>query len=343
MGGKKNMNRILKSLVTVGALAAFGSGASATELQMAHFLPEAFPPNKAEKAFAEHLKEATNGEITVSIAFGGQLGGEREMLDFVANKVVDMAAFPVNHYASQFPGYGAFDLPLAFDTPEQVAALYKKALTTLPLTMATYEKAGVTPFMFRGLDPYLLLCNKPVSKVADFEGLRIRTFGSAVPAIFEGLGAVPVNLLSSETYEAFQRGTVDCVYFSRVGHLVFKTYEVAKYKIDFEFGAVSSYIGYINNDVLNAMTDDQRAAFWEASEIGEKVALQVSNAMQAKADEVFGAKLETMTIEDGDKIREKFNARWMLNHYVETMSAIGAEQGAVANEVADFVLKELGL
>lgn len=337
------MNRILKSLITAGALAAFGSGASATELQMAHFLPEAFPPNKAELAFAEHLKEATNGEITVSIAFGGQLGGEREMLDFVANNVVSMAAFPVNHYASQFPGYGAFDMPMTYDSPEQVAALYKKALTTLPLTKATYEKAGVTPFMFRGLDPYLLLCTKPVSKVADFEGLRIRTFGSAVPAVFEGLGAVPVNLLTSETYEAFQRGTVDCVYFSRIGHLIFKTYEVAKYQIDFEFGSVASYIGYINNDVLNDMTDDQRAAFWEASEIGEKVGLQVINGMQAKANEVFEAKLETLTIEDGDKIKEKYNTRWALNHYVESTSKMGPEAEAVAKEVEAFLVKELGL
>lgn len=337
------MNRILKSLITVGALAAFGSGASATELQMAHFLPEAFPPNKAELAFAEHLKEATNGEITVDIAFGGQLGGEREMLDFVANNVVSMAAFPVNHYASQFPGYGAFDMPMTYESPEQVAELYKKALTTLPLTKATYEKAGVTPFMFRGLDPYLLLCTKPVSKVSDFEGLRIRTFGSAVPAVFEGLGAVPVNLLTSETYEAFQRGTVDCVYFSRIGHLIFKTYEVAKYQIDLEFGSVASYIGYINNDVLNGMTDEQRTAFWEASEIGEKVGLQVINGMQAKAKEVFEAKLETMTIEDGDKIKEKYNTRWALNHYLESTSKMGPEAEAVAKEVEAFLVKELGL
>lgn len=337
------MNHILKSLITAGALAAFGSGASATELQMAHFLPEAFPPNKAELAFAKHLEEATNGEITVTIAFGGQLGGQREMLDFVANRVVDLAAMPANPFASQLPGAGAFDMPLAFDTPEQVAAIYKKAMTTLPLAKATYEKAGVTPFMFRGLDPYLLLCTKPVSKVADFEGLRIRTFGSAVPAVFEGLGAVPVNLLTSETYEAFQRGTVDCVYFSRIGHLIFKTYEVAKYQIDFEFGSVASYIGYINNDVLNDMTDDQRAAFWEASEIGEKVGLQVINGMQAKANEVFEAKLETLAIEDGDKIKEKYNTRWALNHYVESTGKMGPEAEAVAKEVEAFLVKELGL
>ena len=337
------MNRILKSLVTAGALAAVGSGASAEELQMAHFLPEAFPPNRAELAFAQHLEEATNGELTVSIAFGGQLGGEREMLDFVANNVVSMAAFPVNHYASQFPGYGAFDMPMTYETPEQVAALYKKALTTLPLTMATYEAAGVTPFMFRGLDPYLLLCTKPVTKVADFEGLRIRTFGSAVPAVFEGLGAVPVNLLSSETYEAFQRGTVDCVYFSRIGHLVYKTYEVAKYQIDFEFGAVASYIGYINNDVLDGMTDEQRAAFWEASEIGETVGLQVINGMQDTAREVFEANLETMSIEDGDTIREQYDTRWALNHYVESTSKLGPQAEAVAKEVEAFLVEELGL
>jgi TRAP-type C4-dicarboxylate transport system substrate-binding protein len=337
------MNHILKSLITAGALAAFGSGASAADLQMAHFLPEAFPPNKAEKAFAALLKEATNGEINVEIAFGGQLGGEREMLDFVAYNVVSMASFPVNHYISQFPGYEAFGMSLTYDTPEQVAAIYKKASTTLPLTKATYEKAGVTPFMFRGLDPFVLLCTKPVSKVADLEGLRIRTYGSAVPAVFEGLGAVPVNLLTSETYEGLQRGTVDCVYFSRVSHLIYKTYEVAKYNIDFEFGTVASYISYLNNDVLNAMTDDQRAAFWEAAEKGEAVALQVLSGMESKAREVFEAKLETMTIEDGHKIKEKYNASWMLTHYVESMTKLGAEQEAVAKEVEAFLVKELGL
>ncbi len=337
------MTRILNKLAAVGSAAIIAGSASAADLQMGHFLPEAFPPNKAEMAFAADLKEATGGDINVEIAFGGQLGGEKEMLDFVANNVVSMASFPANHYVAQFPAYEAFGMSLTYDTPEQVAAIYKKALTTLPLTKATYEKANVTPFLFRGLDPYMLLCTSPVREVADLEGLRIRTFGSAVPAVFEGLGAVPVNLLTSETYEGLQRGTVDCVYFSRVAHLIFKTYEVAKYNIDFNFGAVGSYISYVNNDVLNDMTDDQRAAFWAAAEKGEVVALQVINALEGKAREVFEAKLETMTIEDGHLIKEQFSPRWMLTHYVESMTKLGSEQEAVAKEVEAFLVQELGL
>lgn len=338
------MKFIFKSLAAgIVAVVAGSVSAQAADLQFSHFLPEQFPPNKSEIAFAEALKAATDGTVNVEMVFGGQMGGEKEMLEFVANNVVAMAAFPSNHYIAQFPAYEAFGMSLTYETPEDVARLFKKAVETLPLTKKSYDDENVTPFMFRGLDPYVLLCNKPVRNVGDLKGLKVRTFGSAVPAVFEGLGAVPVNLLTSETYEAMQRGTVDCAYFSRVSHLVFKTYEVSKYYIDFDFGSVSAYLPYINNDVLNEFTDEQKTAFWASAEKGEAVYAQVLAAMEAKAREVFEGSMETMTIEDGHLIREQFSPAWMLNHYVEAMSALGPQQKAVAKEVEAFLKQELGL
>ncbi|MBO6826805.1 MAG: TRAP transporter substrate-binding protein DctP [Sneathiella sp.] len=315
----------------------------AKELDFAHFLPEKFPPNKAELAFAEAFEQGTGGEYKIKLHFGGSLGGQKEMLDFVANNVVGIASFPTNHYASQFPAYEAFGMSLMFEDQEQVAALYKKALQTLPLTQKTYEKAGVTPFMFRGLDPYVLLCNKPVEKVADLDGLKIRTFGAFIPKVFEELGAVPVNTLTHEVYEAMQRGVVDCAYFSRVAHLVFKIHEVAKYYVDFEFGAVSSYLAYINNDLLDEMSEDQKKAFWAASEKGEVTGNKVVTTLQGKADQLFSNKLTKNTISDGHLIKEKFSPKWMLEQYVQSTAKFGPDAEAVAKEVEAFLVKELNL
>jgi hypothetical protein len=38
-----------------------------------------------------------------------------------------------------------------------------------------------------------MICTKPVRTIAEFEGLRIHSYGFALPAIVEAIGAVPVS------------------------------------------------------------------------------------------------------------------------------------------------------
>ena len=326
----------------LAAAMGFGTLAQAETIQFAHFLPEQFPPNMAEKAFAEAFNAGTNGEFEIEFAFGGVMGGQKEMLDFVANNIVGMASFPSNHYLSQFPGYEGFGVPMTYGTAEEVGELFQEAYDTLPKLRASYDEQNVVPFMFRGLDPYVLLCNKPVTRIADFQGLKVRTFGSAFPGIFEELGAVAVNTQTSEIYEAMQRGTVDCAIFSRIAHMIYKMHEVSKYYIDFDFGAVASYLDYVNKDVYDGWTDDQRAAFHAASDKGVEVGNQVLAKLVAQSTELFTTKLERLTIEDGDKIREMFPASQMLDDYVVQMAGIGASQKEVADEVRAFLREKLG-
>lgn len=317
------------------------SAALATTLDYSVFLPEAFPPNQAEKVFAERLKELTNGELSVRLSFGGTLGGQKEMLDFVANKVVAMANFPGNHYAVQFPAYEAFGLPMVYDTPKQVRDLFKHTLTQVPEAVESYQKQNVTPLMYRGLDPYVLLCNKPVTKIDDFKGLKVRTFGAAGPMMFETLGSIPVNVQTSETYEALQRGTVDCVYYSRVSHMVYKMHEVAKYYVDFEFGSIGGYLSYINNDVLASMTDEQRAAFWQANDEAEVVAQEIVENLDKVALDMFRTKLEVSTIQDAEKIRAMFPRDKMLDFYIDFVGGFGADEKKVAEAVAASLKTQL--
>ena len=334
----------LKKAALLGAVSLTLAGTCfADTYRYSHFLPEPFPLNDAERYFVEEMKKRTNGEIDIQITFGSALGGQKEILDFVSGGVVEMASVPANHYVSQLPAYEVFGMSLLWESPAEVVDVYKETITTIPEAKAGYDALGVTPFMFRGFDPYVMLCNKPVATIDDMQGLKVRTFGSVLPKVFDELGAIPVNTTSGEIYEAMQRGTVDCAYFSRIAHLIFKIHEVSKYEIDFEFGSIGAYLSYISTDVLNSWTEAQRETFRQVNAEAEAKAAGILAAVEKKAKSVFAGKLERVTFTDGARIRAVFPKTRMLDMYVETVAGIGAEQGEVGKIVAAHVRNRLGL
>ena len=58
--------------------------------------------------------------------------------------------------------------------------------------------------------PQIFFSNKPIESVADFKGLKIRSFTPSMAKLIEYFGAIPVTRPFSEVYPALQRGVVDC-------------------------------------------------------------------------------------------------------------------------------------
>lgn len=58
--------------------------------------------------------------------------------------------------------------------------------------------------------PQILFCKKPITSLADFKGLKVRTFTTSMATLMKHLGATPITLQFSEVYLALQRGVVDC-------------------------------------------------------------------------------------------------------------------------------------
>ena len=64
---------------------------------------------------------------------------------------------------------------------------------------------------------------KPIVKLEDFKGLKIRTSGAAMSNVIKALGAVPVQIPTPDISIAMQRGTVDGTTFA---YLSAKAYKV---------------------------------------------------------------------------------------------------------------------
>ena len=64
---------------------------------------------------------------------------------------------------------------------------------------------GVWPF-----GPQVLFCKKPITKLADVKGLKVRVYDQNLSKFIQSLGGTPVPLAFAETHQSLSLGVVDC-------------------------------------------------------------------------------------------------------------------------------------
>ena len=64
--------------------------------------------------------------------------------------------------------------------------------------------------------PQVLFCKKPVTKLADVKGLKVRVFDQNSAKFFEKLGATPIPLSFGEVHQSLSLGVVDCAITSNL-------------------------------------------------------------------------------------------------------------------------------
>ena len=104
----------------MAALAAFAMclslslPANAATLRMGHHHAVGGMIDKTANKFAELVKEKTNGEVTIQIIPGAQLGQERELFDLLNNNGVDATLPSLGHMDSYWGPITVTSYPFAF-------------------------------------------------------------------------------------------------------------------------------------------------------------------------------------------------------------------------------------
>jgi TRAP-type C4-dicarboxylate transport system substrate-binding protein len=244
----------IKSICTTIAALSFGlaAGAATSEtLSYATWQPEASQDLHAISLhwFQDQLKERSGGKHELRMFWGGTLAGISEIGDAVENGLADMGDLVVPYFPDQLPVNNAlgFFWPQPH-SPKTLAEMMKTFHETIPqfgdeLTRFNMKLIGLRPLGYYGI-----LCREPIRKVEDFEGKRIRAYGIALPAAIQAIGGVPVSMSTVETYEALERGVLDCTPIEPVIAHGQKYDEVAKYYIDAPLGASWGQFMVINTD-----------------------------------------------------------------------------------------------
>lgn len=111
-------------------------------------------------------------------------------------------------------------------------------------------------------DPYLLFSTRPITSVDDLRGLLVKVQGPSEQALVESWGGNPVQIATSETYQALERGTIDVAPYTLVGNAGAKFHEVAPFVTALDSGGTVS-MPAVAGRFLDRLPPDLRDVFDE--------------------------------------------------------------------------------
>jgi len=248
----------LATTLALGATAA----AQADSFKWITFKPQGAGDAQAVTTqwLVDEFEKRTGGTHKIEVFWGGSVAKTREIPDALAAGVGDFGDIITPYFPDRMPVNNAvgFFIPQPNGTLE-IGELMEKWHAEYPQFPEELARQNLHAFGFRPLEDYGLLCMKPVRSLADIEGLRIRSYGFAYPALIEAMGATPVSIATAETYEALQRGIVDCTPIGPALARGWKYDEVAKFYVEIPFGASFGHLLAMNLDSYTGLDAETKA------------------------------------------------------------------------------------
>jgi TRAP-type transport system periplasmic protein len=228
------MRKVLKTLIASAMLASLLPLSATAEIheqtiRFASAGAEGSPLVTGQRKFAEIVKEKSGGKIDVKVLPAGMLGGDMQSVSSLQGGLLQMSVMNAGLMASIAPDFAILDIPFLFDNAKEadaimdgeVGKIFAKQLDTKNLVVLSYWELG-----FRNLTN----SRRPVEKVDDIEGLKIRVVQSPIYLeMFQALGANAVPMPFPEVYTALETGTVDGQENPAPSILTAKLNEVQKY------------------------------------------------------------------------------------------------------------------
>lgn len=259
----------VSAALAITCFAAFGNTASAgaVEFNVSNWLPESAALVKnGYIEWAKELEVRSNGDLKANVFTGSVLLPPAAHLSGIRDGVAD-----IGYHAGT---YTPADLPLD-NVLAQVAISYSDhyvaalAFTDLNMNAADLQAEWDSHnIVFGGgyaTIPYRLFCTTPVITLADIKGKKMRMTGSVHSDWAKSVGAVPVNVPSSEMYSGLEKGQLDCASNTIEQLKTSSLWDVSKHTSMVELGIY--YAGYeygINKDFWGSLTPDQRRVMFDS-------------------------------------------------------------------------------
>lgn len=161
------------------------------------------------QAFADKVKEMSDGRINVEVFPAGTLGPGLKVSETVKNGVAQMGHTWIGYdwgadpTAVLFGGYAG-----SFDTEKMLHWMYRGGGAELQAEWRMEKFDVVSMPLFIRTAEVFLHSRKPVRTLEDLKGLKLRTAGAWLD-ISRSMGAAPVTTPGGEVYTALERGTID--------------------------------------------------------------------------------------------------------------------------------------
>ena len=271
------LNRILKSLVLGAALLALPAAALAAPIviKFSHVVATDTPKGQAANYFKKLAEERTGGRVKVEVYPNSQLYKDKEEMEALQLGAVQMLAPSLAKFAPLgVKEFEVFDLPFIFDDYQELHKVTQGPIGAKLLKKL--EPRGIYGLAYWDNGFKVMSCNKPLRKVEDFKGQKMRIQSSKVlDSQMRSVGAIPQVMAFSEAYQALQTGVVNGTENPPSNLYTQKMYEVQKYVTLSNHG----YLGYVvivNKKFWEGLPKDIRAILEGAMKDATKFEIDVA-------------------------------------------------------------------
>ena len=198
-------------------------------LKYATLAPENTVWAKTIKKCVDEIAEKTKGEVQIKVFYGGIAGDEPSVMRKLRTGTIDIASFTGQTLGSVVTESRLLELPYFFENAKQIDAVVAKLYPELAkkflaqgLVLAGWGENGFV---------YLMSKNKPITKYADMQGVKIWApkGDPLVRAMLAEYGLVPVYLGFEAVLPQLKTGGIDAFYAPPYGAIGLQWFREAKY------------------------------------------------------------------------------------------------------------------
>ena len=299
------------------------------------FFPPTHIQSKVPAAWAKEVNKRSNGQIQIKIFYAGSLTPAPQVYDGVVKGISDFGLSVFAYSPGRFPVIAAIDNPLgysnAFVATRTINEVYRK--------FKPKELSDVHVCYLFAHGPGLLhTARKPVHKLDDVKGLKIRSTGTS-QLIVRALGAAPVAMSQGETYDALKKNIVDGTLVPIEALEGFKQAEVLKYTtLTYSSSYSQGFFVTMNLKKWNSLPKNLQQVITDVSREYEEITAKAWNDSDISGRK-FALKLGHEFIELSDAESAKFKAavQPVYGEYIKNANAKGVDGQTVFNTVKDMV------
>lgn len=243
------------------ALCVFLMGCSAKSdvrvLKMAHSLDHTHPVHQAIVFMSDRLHELSGGAMRLDVYPGGQLGGERELMELLQIGSLAMTKVSTSPMEGFVPAMKIFNIPYVFrDSDHYWRVLNSDIGRDLLLAGDAVNLRGLGYYDAGSRSFYTT--DTPIHTPADLQGLKIRVQESQTALqMVSALGGSGTPVSWGELYTALSQGVVDGAENNPPSFYTSKHYEVSKHYTLNEHTSVPDIV-VISSYIWSTLTPQQQ-------------------------------------------------------------------------------------
>ena len=242
---------ILILLVTAPAVQA---APQVIKLRMATWHPAKVPAVNAGFWIIRELERRSMGRIKVEEYYSGTLAGGKELLRACGKGVVDACLWipPYNPGLAPLAEIGW--VPAVIASSWSAIMAFNRCFAEFPEIGKEFSSNNVVYLSGTGNPTCNIISTKPIRSLNDLKGLKINASGYQ-QVLLSKLGVPAISLVSTEVYEALERGTIDGNVNNPEWARVYNFHEASKYWYDIPVGGFI-FFSIMNKNFFNKLPAD---------------------------------------------------------------------------------------